>query len=124
MISEFVQFTAMAWRTTALPSSESRWTTAKRTMQLQLWHSAARSMTRTASRTSCPACRLSQEIMRQARCTRDLKRVTVDTTVQPKAITLPTTGAKLLHAAIKGLNRSGFSGFYRRNCRLVSRTPC
>jgi IS5 family transposase len=36
--------------------------------------------------------------------TRDLKRVTVDTTVQPKAITFPTD-PKLLHAAIKGLNR-------------------
>jgi transposase, IS5 family len=36
--------------------------------------------------------------------TRDLKRVTVDTTVQPKAITFPTD-SKLLHAAIKGLNR-------------------
>ena len=36
--------------------------------------------------------------------THDLKRVTVDTTVQPKAITFPTD-AKLLHAAIKGLNR-------------------
>jgi IS5 family transposase len=35
---------------------------------------------------------------------RSLKRVTVDTTVQPKAITFPTD-AKLLHAAIKGLNR-------------------
>jgi IS5 family transposase len=34
----------------------------------------------------------------------DLKRVTVDTTVQPNAITFPTD-AKLLHAAIKGLNR-------------------
>jgi IS5 family transposase len=34
----------------------------------------------------------------------DLKRVTVDTTVQPKAITFPTD-AKLLHAANKGLNR-------------------
>lgn len=34
----------------------------------------------------------------------DLKRVTVNTTVQPKAITFPTD-AKLLHAAIKGLNR-------------------
>src|SRR3977135_444530 len=34
----------------------------------------------------------------------DLKRVPVDTTVQPKAITFPTD-AKLLHAAIKGLNR-------------------
>ena len=36
--------------------------------------------------------------------TRDLKRVTVDTTVQPKAITFPTD-AKLVHAEIKGLNR-------------------
>src|SRR5947199_3410922 len=34
----------------------------------------------------------------------DLKRVTIDTTVQPKAITFPTD-AKLLHAAVKGLNR-------------------
>jgi IS5 family transposase len=33
---------------------------------------------------------------------KDLERVTVDTTVQPKAITFPTD-AKLLHAAIKGL---------------------
>ena len=36
--------------------------------------------------------------------TRDLKRVTVDTTVQPKAVSFPTD-AKLLHAAIRGLNR-------------------
>jgi len=36
--------------------------------------------------------------------TPDLNRVTVDTTVQPKAITF-ATDAKLLHAAIKGLNR-------------------
>src|SRR6201981_3156042 len=36
--------------------------------------------------------------------TRDLKRVTVDTTVQPKAITFPTD-AKLVHAAIRGLTR-------------------
>ena len=36
--------------------------------------------------------------------TRDLARVTVDTTVQPKNITFPTD-AKLLHAAIKGLIR-------------------
>ncbi len=35
---------------------------------------------------------------------KDLARVTVDTTVQPKSITFPTD-AKLLHAAIKGLNR-------------------
>ena len=34
----------------------------------------------------------------------DLKRVTVDTTVQPKNISFPTD-AKLLHAAIRGLNR-------------------
>ena len=34
--------------------------------------------------------------------TRDLARVTVDTTVQPKNITFPTA-AKLLHAAIKGI---------------------
>ncbi len=36
--------------------------------------------------------------------TKELARVTVDTTVQPKNITFPTD-AKLLHAAIKGLNR-------------------
>lgn len=36
--------------------------------------------------------------------TRDLKRVTVDTTVQPKAVTFPTD-TKLLHAAIEGLNQ-------------------
>ena len=36
--------------------------------------------------------------------TRDLARVTVDTTVQPKNITFPTD-AKLLHAAINGLNQ-------------------
>src|SRR3990167_8357717 len=36
--------------------------------------------------------------------TRDLARVTVDTTVQPKNIAFPTD-ARLLHAAIKGLNR-------------------
>ena len=36
--------------------------------------------------------------------TRDLKRVTVDSTVQPKNISFPTD-AKLLHAAIQGLNR-------------------
>ena len=36
--------------------------------------------------------------------TKDLARVTVDTTVQPKDITFPTD-AKLLHAAIKGVNR-------------------
>ena len=36
--------------------------------------------------------------------TKDLARVTVDTTVQPKAVTFPTD-AKLLHAAINELNR-------------------
>lgn len=36
--------------------------------------------------------------------TQDLKRVTADTTVQPKAVSFPTD-AKLLHAAIKGLTR-------------------
>jgi IS5 family transposase len=36
--------------------------------------------------------------------TRDLARVTIDTTVQPKAITFPTD-AKLLHSAIRGLTR-------------------
>jgi IS5 family transposase len=36
--------------------------------------------------------------------TRDLARITVDTTVQPKNIAFPTD-ARLLHAAIKGLNR-------------------
>jgi IS5 family transposase len=36
--------------------------------------------------------------------TKDLARVTVDTTLQPKNISFPTD-AKLLHAAIKGLNR-------------------
>jgi IS5 family transposase len=35
---------------------------------------------------------------------KDLARVTVDTTVQPKAVSFPTD-AKLLHAAIRGLNR-------------------
>jgi len=35
---------------------------------------------------------------------KDLARVTVDTTVQPKAVSFPTD-AKLLHAAIRGLHR-------------------
>ena len=39
-----------------------------------------------------------------ARKTKDMARVTVDTTMQPKDIPLPTD-AKLLHAAIKGVNR-------------------
>ncbi|MGY4230232.1 hypothetical protein ACVMIH_007593 [Bradyrhizobium sp. USDA 4503] len=34
----------------------------------------------------------------------DLKPVTVDTTVQPKAVSFPTD-VKLLHAAIRGPNR-------------------
>src|SRR6202023_3369879 len=42
----------------------------------------------------------------------DHKRVTVDATVQPKAITFPTD-AKLLHAAIKGLNRLARKGGVR-----------
>jgi Transposase domain (DUF772) len=48
----------------------------------------------------------SQRVAHEAGALRgqDLKRVTVDTTVQPKAITFPTD-AKLLHAAIRGLNR-------------------
>src|SRR6187200_1746517 len=44
--------------------------------------------------------------------TRDLARVTVDTTVQPKNVTFPTD-AKLLHAAIKGLNRLAQKGGVR-----------
>jgi len=36
------------------------------------------------------------------RRTGDLKRVTVDATVQPKATTFPIDG-KLIHAAVKGL---------------------
>ena len=36
--------------------------------------------------------------------TKDLARVTIDTTVQPKNVTFPTD-AKLLHAAINGLTR-------------------
>jgi IS5 family transposase len=36
--------------------------------------------------------------------TKDMARVNVDTTVQPKNVTFPTD-AKLLHAAVKGLNR-------------------
>jgi transposase, IS5 family len=53
--------------------------------------------------------------------TKDLARVTVDTTVQPKNITFPTN-AKLLHAAIKGLHhltqsRPLLSQGNRRRCR-------
>src|SRR5262249_57860581 len=44
--------------------------------------------------------------------TKDLARVTVDTTVQPKDITFPTD-AKLLHAAIKGLTRLARKGSAR-----------
>jgi len=45
-------------------------------------------------------------VAREARAlsNQDLKRVTVDTTVQPMTITFPTD-AKLLHAAIHGLSR-------------------
>jgi hypothetical protein len=44
----------------------------------------------------------------------DLKRVTVDTTVQPKNISFPTD-AKLLHAAIRG----GDAGGALRPCQAV-----
>jgi transposase, IS5 family len=43
----------------------------------------------------------------------DLARVTVDTTVQPKNISFPTD-AKLLHSAIKGLNRRAFGNWTDR----------
>jgi transposase, IS5 family len=50
--------------------------------------------------------------------TRDLARVTVDTTVQPKNITFPTD-AKLLHAAIKALTRlAGKNGVRLRQSYL------
>jgi IS5 family transposase len=49
----------------------------------------------------------------------DLKRVTVDTTVQPKAITFPTD-AKLLHAAIKGLSRRSSASARARPAHLTS----
>ncbi len=54
----------------------------------------------------------------------DLKRVTVDTTVQPKAITVPTD-AKLPHAAINGLNRlAGRHGLMLRlSYSRVARPP-
>ena len=42
---------------------------------------------------------------------KDLKRVTIDTTVQPKNISFPTD-AKLLRAAIRGLNRKPTSTGY------------
>jgi IS5 family transposase len=48
---------------------------------------------------------------------RDLVRVTVDTTVQPKNITFPTD-AKLVHAAIKGLNRLARHGVPLRQSYL------
>jgi len=57
--------------------------------------------------------------------TPDLNRVTVDTTVQPKAITF-VTDAKLLHAAIKGLNRLArkCGGRLRESClRDAKRAP-
>ena len=50
--------------------------------------------------------------------TKDLARVTVDTTVQPKDITFPTN-AKLLHAAVKGLTRLA----RKRGVRLRHRVP-
>jgi hypothetical protein len=56
--------------------------------------------------------------------------VTVDTTVQLKAITLPTD-AKLVHAAIKGTNRLAACGCDRRSSgsgaktrNLMGRFPC
>ena len=49
---------------------------------------------------------------------KDLARVTVDTTVQPKDMTFPTD-AKLLHAAIKGLTRAAAD----RPKRLLKKTP-
>ena len=54
--------------------------------------------------------------------TRDLARVTVDTTVQPKNITFPTD-AKLLHAAIKGLNRLARHHGVRAAAILSARWP-
>jgi hypothetical protein len=42
--------------------------------------------------------------MPAAHCAARTQRITVDTTVQPKNISFPTH-AKLLHAAIRGLNR-------------------
>ena len=50
--------------------------------------------------------------------TKDLARVTVDTTVQPKDITFPTD-AKLLHAAIKGLTRLARKRGVRLRLQLV-----
>ena len=41
--------------------------------------------------------------------TKDLARVTIDTTMQPKNVTFPTD-AKLLHAAINGLTRALLHG--------------
>jgi IS5 family transposase len=49
--------------------------------------------------------------------TKNLARVTVDTTVQPKAIGFPTD-AKLLHAAIKGLNQLAKNGVRLRQSYL------
>lgn len=60
--------------------------------------------------------------------TKDLARVTVDTTVQPKAITFPTD-VKLVHAAIKALNRLarkhdvGLRQSYLRVCAATNGQP-
>jgi IS5 family transposase len=50
----------------------------------------------------------------------DLKRVTVDTTVQPKAIASPTD-AKLLHAAIRGAEPLGATTRHQAAAILFSR---
>ena len=56
---------------------------------------------------------------------KDLARVTVDTTVQPKAISFPTD-AKLLHAAIKasiGWPKSTVCGCGNRICDSPNAPP-
>src|SRR5262249_42752870 len=53
--------------------------------------------------------------------TKDLARVTVDSTVQPKNITFPTD-AKLLHAAIRGVNPAGQKA--RRAAAAIVRAHC
>src|SRR5262249_24798197 len=62
----------------------------------------AQAYLRTVRRSVCELLRVAHES--GALRTKDLARVTVDTTVQPNDITFPTD-AKLLHAAIKGLTR-------------------
>src|SRR5215467_4634030 len=54
--------------------------------------------------------------------TKDLVRVTVDTTVQPKDITFPTD-AKLLHAALPGQSGSAACGCGNRMCASPSAPP-